>query len=422
MKRILLSLAFLGLTGLVFAQKKGINFQTGLNWQGIKGKAKMEKKYIFVDVFATWCGPCKVMDREVYSSEKVGAFMNNKFISVKVQADKTNNDGTETRSWYNEASTIVNNYQVGTFPSFLFFSPAGKLIHRGVGYKDEQKLIDMADESMDLYKQYDSKIEMYKKGELRPSELKELALTARNYGDLESAEEIAGAYIKNYLFKLNESELFVKEHLIFMSKFIGSPDSKIFGIFTVQSQKVNSILGDHAAQTAVMNFIGNTYIPKQDTWKTSEPDWINIEKKLTIKFGALGNEKISEQRMLYCIEVQDWRNYGIWYVEYLRKYLRNCTYDPNYLSWKLFEHVDDQKILKFACDSVMPYAIEKWYPNDFQVYDTYANLLYKIGKRNEAIDWEMKALKLSNGNKSITETLDKMNSGKPTWPLSSNKK
>jgi thiol:disulfide interchange protein len=44
---------------------KGINFENNLSWEQVKEKAKAENKYIFVDCYATWCGPCKAMDKEV---------------------------------------------------------------------------------------------------------------------------------------------------------------------------------------------------------------------------------------------------------------------------------------------------------------------------------------------------------------------
>jgi hypothetical protein len=63
--------------------------------------------------------------------------------------------------------------------------------------------------------------------------------------------------------------------------------------------------------------------------------------------------------------------------------------------------------------------------------DTYANLLYKTGKRTEALQWEQEALKIAearrNGDygeiyeshiKIFQETIDKMEKGQPTWIVS----
>src|SRR5437016_7533889 len=70
---------------------KGVQFEKNLNWQQVLAKAKAENKYIFLDCFATWCGPCKLMDKNVYPNDTVGNYFNQNFISVKVQMDETKN-------------------------------------------------------------------------------------------------------------------------------------------------------------------------------------------------------------------------------------------------------------------------------------------------------------------------------------------
>ncbi len=62
---------------LIFLQVKsqGITFEENLSWQQAKEKAKKENKYIFVDCYATRCGPCKQMEKEVYPSDKAGNFL-----------------------------------------------------------------------------------------------------------------------------------------------------------------------------------------------------------------------------------------------------------------------------------------------------------------------------------------------------------
>lgn len=58
MKKLVLLLSFL-VPILVHAQDTGIHFEHTLTWQQVQEKAKAENKYIFIDCFTTWCGPCK---------------------------------------------------------------------------------------------------------------------------------------------------------------------------------------------------------------------------------------------------------------------------------------------------------------------------------------------------------------------------
>ncbi|MDR6781550.1 thioredoxin-related protein [Pedobacter africanus] len=96
MKKLILLFVLLPFLGL--AQDKGTHFEHGLSWQQVKEKAKKENKYLFVDCFTTWCGPCKYMTSTIFPQEKVGDFFNKNFVNVKVQFDKTKNDSEEVKS------------------------------------------------------------------------------------------------------------------------------------------------------------------------------------------------------------------------------------------------------------------------------------------------------------------------------------
>lgn len=55
----LISTLFLFLGLLAFSQA-GIKFDDG-NFSSLLAKAKKENKLIFLDAYASWCGPCKLM-------------------------------------------------------------------------------------------------------------------------------------------------------------------------------------------------------------------------------------------------------------------------------------------------------------------------------------------------------------------------
>src|SRR5690349_7699291 len=95
----LLCLSFICVPVFLYAQN-GIQWTDGMTWDQIKAKAKAENKFIFVDAYATWCGPCKKMDKEVYPSTKVGGVLNPKFVSVRIQMDQTKKDNDQVKSWY----------------------------------------------------------------------------------------------------------------------------------------------------------------------------------------------------------------------------------------------------------------------------------------------------------------------------------
>ena len=97
------------------SKKDSIYFFTG-TWKEAVAKAKNENKYLFLDAYASWCGPCKTMEREVYTDPKVAKYFNQKFISYKIDMEK--GEGPDL----SKKLTSIDGY-----PSLLFFDSNGNL-------------------------------------------------------------------------------------------------------------------------------------------------------------------------------------------------------------------------------------------------------------------------------------------------------
>ena len=71
MKKIFLFIAFLWISLVSFAQD-GVNFEH-LSFREALDKAKSEQKYVFMDCYTSWCGPCRQMATREYDSKCVSA-------------------------------------------------------------------------------------------------------------------------------------------------------------------------------------------------------------------------------------------------------------------------------------------------------------------------------------------------------------
>ena len=135
MKQITLSILFLiGIFLQLSAQNDGIRFEQGKNWEQILKQAKQENKLVFVDCYASWCGPCKIMTKNIFTLKQVGDYFNSHFISVKLDIEK-DTDGR----------LLARQYQVKALPTLLFVnSGSGEVVQRLMGEQGDQQLVEEA--------------------------------------------------------------------------------------------------------------------------------------------------------------------------------------------------------------------------------------------------------------------------------------
>lgn len=130
MKKITLIIILLG--GVLFGnaqdKKKGIKFETG-TFSEILAKSKTEDKFVFVDVYAAWCPPCKKMAKDVFPLESVGNYFNENFVNAKFDAEK------------GEGIEIAKRYKVTGYPTFLLLDSSGEVVGRFSGGASAESFI-----------------------------------------------------------------------------------------------------------------------------------------------------------------------------------------------------------------------------------------------------------------------------------------
>lgn len=117
MKRLVLSIVLIGITGGIFAQTnfRSISYQEGLK------VAENEKKLLFVDFYTETCGPCKQMMRDIFPQKEVGDFMEKHFVCLKINAKK--GEGVE----------LSKRFKVRAYPTCLIIRPDGQVQHCMLG-------------------------------------------------------------------------------------------------------------------------------------------------------------------------------------------------------------------------------------------------------------------------------------------------
>ena len=174
----------------VWAQ--GIVFQKG-SWEEMLARAKQENKVVFIDFYTSWCGPCKMMEKEVFSQKKVGDYYNQNFICYQIDAEK------------GEGPVLTKKYKVTAFPTFLYLNGEGQVVYQFSGAWDCKAFLVEA-ERVSLCARYDGweKIQAaYRSGSTDP----ELLMV---YYELCPSDEKAEV-LNRYLMALPDERLFAQE-------------------------------------------------------------------------------------------------------------------------------------------------------------------------------------------------------------------
>jgi thioredoxin-related protein len=406
-----------------FAQEGGIIFEKENNWEAVKAKAKATHKLIFLDCYASWCGPCKAMDKDIYTQEKVGAYYNSKFVCLKLQMDTSKQDDDEVKRRYVDAHYILQHYKINAYPTFLFFSPDGKILHKGIGYKNAEEFTALGANAVDPDKQYYTLLDKYNNGQRDTSAMIYLSNTARALDDEDLAEKIADDYIKHTLLKLSNAGLYTKAHLSFICINTRSSKDPGFSLLYHHLDKVGRSLGDTVFVRNIIDYI----IAKEDIdpflWRSGKPssdtvDWRMIKSAIDRKYNATFAERtITAAQMRWYSFKGNWPEFSTSTYLFVEKYGANMNdFDLDVHAWAIFQHSMNREELAAAVNWIKR-ALEKE-PTWTNALDTYANLLYKLGDIKDCIPIEQKAItleKYDSNKKGYQETLDKMQTGKPTW-------
>jgi thioredoxin-related protein len=398
MRRIFLLLGILVFSLTANAQQEpnspnGIKFFDG-SWQDALTAAKKQKKYIFIDGYTSWCGPCKHMAREIFPQKSVGDFYNANFIAYKMNMEQ------------GEGPAFAKKYSVQYYPTFLYFSPDGKLVHEAVGGRNAMEFISVGQDALDSNHTVFTLLNRFKRGKYDVASLKEL-LPKLQYINDSASKEVLNTYWKTQtpLTKLAGAEnweIFKNyERDILSPQFQYVSAHKQDFSSTFGTEVVDKVLNgkvaeamDNAAQTGDSVTFKAAY---KILSKSDDPD--------ILKYAAYS-------KTMYFKQLNQWDSFANNADRYATKYSDDAS-GLNEMAWAAFKGTKDVSILdravKWAKASV---DADKQYAN----MDTYANLLYLTHQYKEAEAAANEAIGLGQSQKEAVgatqELLDKIKQAK----------
>ncbi len=366
---------------------EGIQFFKG-TWKEALTEAKKQDKVIFVDAYTTWCGPCKMMAKKVFTQEAVGDFYNENFLNVKLDMEK------------GEGKAFRKKYRVTAFPTLLYLNGDGNLVHRAMGAKQPAAFIALGKQALTKRKAVNRKSTLevkakYDKGDRSPEVLREYALGLKDSDD--GHLKVANEYLAT------QNDFSSKENIEFLSEMISESDSKLFEALVSNKKAAIKQLGqdkyDMIVNTACLNTIK----------KAVEFEIPELKDDAVAQMTAHGPKKRAEvfpyeADMMYAAGTENTTDFTKAASKFLKKGDKKdaAKYkNVSMLAFKVFN--DDQTVLKQAA---------KWAEKGADLdpsaeqYLNYATLLKASEQDDKALKALKKARELAIEEKKPTRNID----------------
>jgi len=345
-------------------------------------KAKKENKLIFVDGYTTWCGPCKMMDANVFNDSQISDFFNNSFINVKMNLEE------------GEGLDFAKKYSPPAYPTFYFLTAQGDIHHMALGAYNINDLMLVANGALSS----NANLAYFKDNHIsnrsNASFLLEYAMLLK-FLRLENSNSI----IKEYL--ATQSDLSGEQNSKFIYDNVGIDiDDRLFKHMIDNLQDFYTHVGRDKVDTKILNAIEGSFGPE-----STEEDVIAKIQELLPKESQRLSDRLYLNQLMSNNEVEDVTIFTNMAYFYTFQWKPEDWEFVNNLAWIVYElGTEEDHFKKGKAIAIESVALDDNYFNN----DTVAALCYMLKDKDSAMKYAYRAVELANeagGDASSTQRL-----------------
>lgn len=356
-------------------------------------QAKKENKLIFLDAFASWCGPCKLLDKNVFPKKEVGDYFNANFLNLHIDMEK------------GEGIEIAKKYSIYSYPTLLFIDGDGKVVYKAAGYMSPQELISIAKEAVNPENTLENKIAKFEAGEKDPEFL--MGLIKNTYAtDFSLAQKVATRY-----FQTRTDATYSKEEAGMLLFFTKTIDDDLYKIFTAKKEELSTQIPESYLAEYDKQLKLNTVLQKSfdaNTQSINEPIFLAEGTKIYGEKEA--KQLLNKINMDLFFTQKKYDDYAKSALNYYQNPKDFATDELNNVAWNFYLYVTDKTLLTQVTQLCLE-GIKK--EENSQNTDTLANIYYKLGDNKNAKLWAKKSIEIAKAKgdeyASTEELLKKIN-------------
>lgn len=354
-----------------------------------------EKKPVLLYFHYNECGACQTMEKTVFNDTAVAAFYNKNFICYEVNTRVGN-------------GKVINkeNYRVRLHPTFLYLDAGRTELNKAVGTCTAAEFIQHGMNALNEKSSLANLRQQYRNGNRSGDFLYSYCYRLRD------AYELDSLLVNQYLQSQPDADLSLEKNIRFLYEFamyrgrtMLASDSREYRFIKANRSLFSTLFDPEQVDARLM------FIVQDELYRSMQSgEEAVFEKKLEalkefdtgreynfkemdgrITMSTTGNHLVAKARLDFAAQKKDTDLYSRYLTEFIQ--LNWDNHDVlNNLAWDIYEKQTDTGILGKALSCAQrSVALKSYYAN----HDTYAWLLHKLGRDDEAAKEATIAIRLA---------------------------